>query len=130
MYWNMKNYLSNIFFKSEDPATLKEWYKKYLDFNVDDWGSTFWWKDNNGKPACTQWSQFKSDTVYFSPSTKDFMFNYRVEDLSLLLNKLKEEGVAVIGEIEEYDYGKFGWILDPEGNKIELWEPKDVAFLS
>ena len=122
--------IGGLFFKSDDPAKLKEWYKKHLDFNVDDWGSTFWWKDNNGKPACTQWSPFKSDTVYFSPSTKDFMFNYRVEDLSLLLNKLKEEGVAVIGEIEEYDYGKFGWVLDPEGNKIELWEPKDVAFLS
>ncbi|HSQ45643.1 MAG TPA: NAD(P)-dependent oxidoreductase, partial [Lutibacter sp.] len=122
--------VGGLFFKSEDPAKLKEWYKKHLDFNVDDWGSTFWWKDNSGKPACTQWSPFKSDTVYFSPSTKDFMFNYRVEDLSLLLNKLKQEGVAVIGEIEEYDYGKFGWILDSEGNKIELWEPKDVAFLS
>jgi D-3-phosphoglycerate dehydrogenase len=122
--------IGGLFFKSDDPAELKEWYKKHLDFNVDDWGSTFWWKDNNGKPACTQWSPFKSDTVYFSPSTKDFMFNYRVEDLSLLLNKLKEEGVAVIGEIEEYDYGKFGWVIDPEGNKIELWEPKDVTFLS
>lgn len=122
--------IGGLFFKSDDPAKLKEWYKKHLNFNVDDWGSTFWWKDNSGNPACTQWSIFKSDTVYFSPSTKDFMFNYRVEDLNLLLNKLKQEGVAVIGEIEEYDYGKFGWILDPEGNKIELWEPKDVAFLS
>ncbi len=122
--------IGGLFFKSEDPAKLKEWYKKHLDFNVDDWGSTFWWKDNQGKPACTQWSPFKSDTVYFSPSTKDFMFNYRVEDLSFLLNKLKQEGVVVIGEIEEFDYGKFGWILDSEGNKIELWEPKDVAFLS
>lgn len=122
--------IGGLFFKSEDPTKLKEWYKKNLDFNVDDWGTTFWWKDNNGKPASTQWSPFKSDTVYFSPSTKDFMFNYRVEDLALLLNKLKEEGVVVVGEIEEYDYGKFGWILDPEGNKIELWEPKDAAFLS
>jgi phosphoglycerate dehydrogenase-like enzyme len=122
--------IGGLFFKSEDPAKLKECYKKQLYFNFDYLGSTFWWKDNNEKPACTQWSPFKSDTVYFSPSTKDFMFNYRVEDLSLLLNKLKEEGVPVIGEIEEYDYGKFGWILDPEGNKIELWEPKDVAFLS
>ncbi len=122
--------IGGLFFKSEDPAKLKEWYKKNLDFNVDDWGTTFWWKDNNGKPASTQWNPFKSDTVYFSPSTKDFMFNYRVEDLVLLLNKLKEEGVVLVGEIEEYDYGKFGWILDPEGNKIELWEPKDAAFLS
>lgn len=122
--------IGGLFFKSDDPAKLKEWYKKYLDFNVDDWGSTFWWKDNNGKSACTQWSPFKRDTVYFSPSTKDFMFNYRVENLSALLNKLKVEGIPIIGEIEEFDYGKFGWILDLEGNKIELWEPKDVAFLS
>jgi phosphoglycerate dehydrogenase-like enzyme/predicted enzyme related to lactoylglutathione lyase len=122
--------IGGLFFKSDNPVKLKEWYKKHLDFNTDDWGATFWWKDNNRKSACTQWSPFKSDTVYFSPSTKDFMFNYRVEDLSLLLIKLKSEGVAIIGEIEEYDYGKFGWILDPEGNKIELWEPKDVAFLS
>ena len=70
-----------------------------------------------------------ADTTYFSPSEKPFMFNFRVDNLIELLKVLKEEGVTVVGEVEEYDYGKFGWILDPEGNKIELWEPIDKAFL-
>ena len=121
--------IGGLFFKTEDPAKLKEWYKTHLGFNTDDYGCTFWWKDNNNKPASTQWSPFKNDTAYFSPSKKDYMFNYRVENLVNLLTKLKDEGVTIIGEIEEYEYGKFGWILDPEGNKIELWEPIDSAFL-
>ncbi|HMC00094.1 MAG TPA: hypothetical protein VKN14_03555, partial [Flavobacteriaceae bacterium] len=77
----------------------------------------------------TQWSPFAKDTKYYEPSKKDFMFNYRVENLVELLSVLKEEGVTVIGEIEEYEYGKFGWIMDNDGNKIELWEPIDSAFL-
>ena len=121
--------IGGLFFKTEDPAKLKEWYKTHLGFNTDDYGCTFWWKDNNNKSASTQWSPFKNDTTYFSPSKKDYMFNYRVENLVNLLTKLKDEGVTIIGEIEEYEYGKFGWILDPEGNKIELWEPLDSAFL-
>ena len=120
--------IGGLFFKTEDPAKLKEWYKKYLGFNTDDWGCTFWWKDENNKPSSTQWSPFKSDTNYFTPSKKDYMFNYRVTNLAELINKLKYEGVKVVGKIEEYDYGKFGWILDPEGNKIELWEPIDTDF--
>ena len=95
---------------------------------VDAYGCTFWWKDNDGNDCSTQWSPFKDDTKYFSPSKKEFMMNFRVENLSELLTTLKDEGVTVIGEIEEYEYGKFGWILDPEGNKIELWEPIDNAF--
>lgn len=121
--------IGGLFFKTKDPAKLKEWYKKHLGFNTDDWGCTFWWKNNNGKPASTQWSLFKSDTSYFLPSKKDYMFNYRVDDLRELLKKLKEEGVSIVGEVEEYEYGKFGWIVDPDGNKIELWEPIDVTFL-
>jgi phosphoglycerate dehydrogenase-like enzyme/predicted enzyme related to lactoylglutathione lyase len=121
--------IGGLFFKTANPAKLKEWYKTYLGFNVDDWGCTFWWKNNDGKPASTQWSPFKSDTTYFSPSTKDYMFNYRVDNLVALLKKLKEENVVIVGEIEEYEYGKFGWIIDPDGNKIELWEPVDSAFL-
>lgn len=121
--------IGGLFFKTKDPAKLKEWYKKHLGFNTDEWGCTFWWKNNNGKPASTQWSPFKSDTPYFSPSKKDYMFNYRVDDLRELLKKLKEEGVSIVGEVEEYEYGKFGWIVDPDGNKIELWEPIDASFL-
>ncbi|MBG7630139.1 MAG: hypothetical protein IZT56_06885 [Bacteroidetes bacterium] len=120
--------IGGLFFKTDDPEKLKKWYKTHLDFNVDDWGCTFWWKDKKGNDASTQWSPFKSDTNYFSPSKKEFMFNYRVKNLKALLAKLKEENVTVIGEIEEYDYGKFGWILDPDGNKIELWEPIDTSF--
>lgn len=121
--------IGGLFFKTEDPSKLKEWYKTHLGFNVDDWGCTFWWKDKNGNKSSTQWSPFKSDTDYFSPSKKEYMFNYRVQNLEHLLEKLKNEGVSIIGDMESYDYGKFGWILDPDGNKIELWEPIDNAFL-
>lgn len=121
--------IGGLFFKTEDPVKLKAWYKTHLGFNTNDYGCTFWWKETNNKAASTQWSPFKNDTTYFSPSKKDFMFNYRVENLVDLLAKLKEEGVTIVGEMEEYEYGKFGWILDLEGNKIELWEPIDSAFL-
>jgi len=97
--------------------------------NTDTYGCTFWWKDKTGNDCSTQWSPFAEDTTYFSPSEKPFMQNFRVKNLSLLLEQLKNEGVSVVGEMEEFEYGKFGWILDPEGNKIELWEPIDSAFL-
>lgn len=128
----MKNRVTGIgglFFKSDDPGKTKDWYKKHLGFNTDNWGCTFWWKDNEGNKASTQWSPFPKDTNYFAPSKKEFMFNYRVENLVELLKVLEEEGVTIVGKMEEYDYGKFGWILDGDGNKIELWEPKDDAFL-
>ncbi|OAB80429.1 VOC family protein [Cochleicola gelatinilyticus] len=121
--------LGGFFFKTEDPKVIKEWYRKHLGLNTDDYGCTFWWKDENGTKCSTQWSPFKEDTTYFEPSKKQFMMNFRVEDLVALLATLKKEGVTIVGEIEEYDYGKFGWILDAEGNKIELWEPIDTAFL-
>lgn len=121
--------IGGVFFKTEDPKATKDWYKNNLGFNTDDWGCTFWWKDNEDKKASTQWSPFAKDTNYFEPSKKDFMFNYRVENLVELLEDLKEKGVKVMDKIEEYDYGKFGWIVDLDGNKIELWEPKDEAFL-
>jgi len=121
--------LGGFFFKTKDPKTTKEWYSKHLGLPVDDYGCTFWWKDKKGNDCSTQWSPFKDDTTYFSPSKKEFMMNFRVENLVELLKVLKEEGVTVVGEIEVYEYGKFGWILDPEGNKIELWEPVDKVFL-
>ncbi|WP_420571623.1 VOC family protein [Kordia sp.] len=120
--------LGGFFFKTEDPKGLKNWYGKHLGLPVDDYGCTFWWKDKEGNDCSTQWSTFPNDTKYFQPSEKQFMMNFRVENLVELLAVLKEEGVTVVGEIEEYSYGKFGWIIDPEGNKIELWEPKDDAF--
>jgi predicted enzyme related to lactoylglutathione lyase len=121
--------LGGIFFKTEDQKKTKDWYKNHLGLNTDDYGCTFWWKDEENKKCATQWSPFKSDTDYFEPSKKEFMINFRVENLVELLNILTKEGVTVVGKMEEYDYGKFAWILDNEDNKIELWEPIDSDFL-
>jgi predicted enzyme related to lactoylglutathione lyase len=116
--------LGGVFFKTTDPKKMKDWYGKHLGLPVDEYGASFRSVDiDTNVPATTVWSPFKQDTTYFKPSEKPFMFNYRVENLVALLNVLKEEGVQIIGEMEEYPYGKFGWIMDPEGNKIELWEP-------
>ena len=122
--------IGGLFFKSKNVKASKEWYKKHLGFNTDDYGATFWWKDKQGKDCSTQWSPFKKDTNYFEPSTNDFMFNYRVENLVELLETLKNEGVTIVGDIQEFEYGKFGWVLDNEGRKIELWEPIDDVFKS
>jgi len=124
--------VGGIFFKTQDPKKLKEWYGKHLGLPVDDYGASFKWIDPNNpnakEHATTAWSPFKSDTTYFEPSEKPYMFNYRVENLVELLKVLKEEGVQIVGEMQEFSYGKFGWIMDPEGNKIELWEPMDDGF--
>ena len=99
---------------------------------MDDYGASFPWLEVDKKdattPALTQWSPFSASSTYFEPSQKQFMFNYRVENLVELLKVLKEEGVEIVGEMQEFSYGKFGWIMDPDGNKIELWEPKDDGF--
>ena len=121
--------IGGIFFKTKDPKTTKDWYNKHLGLNTDQWGSTFWWKDKEGNDCSTQWSPMKDDTDYYEPSKKQFMINYRVENLEELLEELKKEGVEILGEMQTFDYGKFGWIMDPDGNKIELWEPNDKAFL-
>jgi predicted enzyme related to lactoylglutathione lyase len=124
--------IGGIFFKSEDPEKLRAWYGEHLGFNITQWGSTFQWIDANKRDAThlarTEWSPFTKDTSYFAPSEKSFMFNYRVENLTELLKVLQEEGVTIVGEPQEFPYGKFAWIMDPEGNKIELWEPKDEGF--
>ena len=121
--------LGGFFFKTKDPNAIKQWYNKHLGLNTDQYGCTFWWKDKEGQDCSTQWSPMKDDTNYFKPSKSHFMMNFRVENLEELLKVLRLEGVTVVGEIEEYSYGKFGWILDPDGNKLELWEPNDKAFL-
>jgi D-3-phosphoglycerate dehydrogenase len=120
--------IGGFFFKAQNSKELVAWYGRHLGLKTDDFGSTFWWKDENGKDCSTQWSPFAADTSYFAPSEKQFMQNFRVNDLENLLKKLFDEGVTIIGEMETYDYGKFGWILDSEGNKIELWEPIDKLF--
>lgn len=116
--------IGGIFFKSGDHKKLYEWYKKHLDIDYTDWGGHFKWKEiDTGNIATTSWGIFKHDTKYMEPSKKDMMINYRVDNLEDLLKVLKEEGVQIVGEMEVHEYGKFGWIMDPDGNKIELWEP-------
>lgn len=119
--------IGGIFFKCKDPGKITEWYHKNLGLDTNPYGASFEWYEapDEGKKAMTQWTPFADNTKYFEPSEKDFMINYRVEDLETLVEELKENGVTVLDDIESYDYGKFVHILDPEGNKIELWEPKD-----
>ncbi|HLA54831.1 MAG TPA: D-2-hydroxyacid dehydrogenase family protein [Flavobacterium sp.] len=121
--------IGGVFFKSKNSKELVAWYGKHLGLKTDAYGSAFWWKDAAGNDCSTQWSPFAENTDYFNPSEKQFMQNFRVENLESLLEKLQREGVVIVGEMQSFDYGKFGWILDPEGNKIELWEPNDSAFL-
>ncbi len=121
--------IGGIFFKTKDPKAVKYWYRDHLGLNTDQWGSTFWWKNKEGEECSTQWSPFKEDAEYFEPSKKEFMMNFRVENLDELLKTLKAEGVQVMDKTESVEEGKFGWIVDLEGNKIELWEPNDKAFL-
>ena len=117
--------LGGIFFKSKNPAALRDWYAKHLDFDVEDWGCKFEWRSPNADTgeAYSVWSPFREDTLYFDPSPKPFMLNFVVHDLYALRELLKNEGVTVFEETEESEFGKFGWIMDPEENKIELWEP-------
>jgi predicted enzyme related to lactoylglutathione lyase len=118
--------LGGVFFKCADPKAMNAWYAKNLGINAGDYGATFEWRheDNPEKKGTTAWSTFSETTKYFNPSTKPFMVNYRVDDLVALVEELKKDGVTIVDEISDYDYGKFIHILDPEGNVIELWEPK------
>lgn len=122
--------LGGIFFKSKNPDELVQWYKDNLGIECDEYGHTFEWRrpENKEKMGYTVWSIFDKGTKYLDPSGNDFMINYRVENLKELLEEFKAKGLQVVGDIEEYDYGKFGWIMDPEGHKIELWEPVDEVF--
>ena len=119
--------IGGIFFKCKDPKAINEWYKTHLGFDTTPYGTSFEWReiDDSTKKGVTQWNPFAENTKYFAPSTKDFMINYRVENLEALVEELKKENVTIVDKIETYDYGKFVHILDPEGNKIELWEAKD-----
>jgi predicted enzyme related to lactoylglutathione lyase len=122
--------IGGIFFKTKDPKKMKSWYKKNLGLITNEYGSVFEFRstDEPNQKGYLVWSPFSQDTKYFDPSKKEFMINYRVENLVELLEQLKKEGIEIIGEMEEYDYGKFAHIIDPEGNKIELWEPVDKVF--
>jgi predicted enzyme related to lactoylglutathione lyase len=120
--------IGGIFFKCKDPNKMKDWYKTHLGFDGNQYGVNFEWRDaaDPSKKGSTQWSPFAETTKYFEPSTKEFMVNYRVANLEALVEQLKIEGVTIVDKIEAFDYGKFVHIMDPEGNKIELWEPKDA----
>lgn len=119
--------IGGIFFKCKDPDKVKEWYKTHLGLNTGEYGAMFEWREaaDETKKGATAWNTFKETTKYFEPSTKDFMINYRVENLEALVAELKQNGVTVVDSIETYDYGKFVHILDVEGNKVELWEPSE-----
>lgn len=112
--------IGGVFFKCKNPDKMREWYKTHLGFDTNEYGATF---ESENKKVSTQWTPFAEDTKYFEPSSKDFMINYRVENLEALIIELKKEGVTIVDEMETYDFGKFVHILDIEGNKIELWEP-------
>ena len=122
--------IGGIFFKSKDPNQMKEWYKTNLGLDTDQYGTNFEWHQgaDSSKKGFTQWSPFTESTKYFEPSTKEFMINYRVENLESLVEDLVKNGVTITDKIESFEYGKFVHILDIEGNKIELWEPNDVEY--
>lgn len=122
--------IGGIFFKADDPTALKAWYAKHLGLQTDQYGTNFEWIQANDSTlrGFTQWSPFSSKTTYFAPSEKEFMINYRVDNLERLIEELQINGVKILDEMESYDYGKFVHILDPENNKIELWEPIDHVY--
>ena len=122
--------IGGIFFKCKDPNKMRDWYKLHLGLNTNNYGAVFEWRQgaDTTKKGFTQWSPFKETTTYFSPSSKDFMINYRVENLDKLLEQLKKDAVTITDTVETVEYGKFVHIMDIENNKVELWEPNDVEF--
>lgn len=122
--------IGGVFFFSENPEEAKKWYSENLGLETNQWGSSFEFRNANRPKEINylQWSPFKKGSEYFSPSKKEFMINYRVQNIEALIEKLKTNGVTVLDSIESYDYGKFVHIMDNEGNKIELWEPIDSVF--
>jgi predicted enzyme related to lactoylglutathione lyase len=120
--------IGGVFFKAKDPAALCAWYKKHLGIDVQEWGGTaFVWSDEAGNPiqGTTIWSIGSAEGDHFAPSSASFMINYRVSDLDALLQALRDEGCNVLPKSETGEYGKFGWVMDPEGNKVELWQPPE-----
>jgi predicted enzyme related to lactoylglutathione lyase len=121
--------IGGIFFFSDNPQEAKEWYAKNLGLEINEWGSSSFESRNINRPEeinSLQWCPFNKGDEYFSPSKKDFMINYRVQNIEGLVNQLKNNGVTILDSIAAYDYGKFIHIMDKEGNKIELWEPNDI----
>lgn len=122
--------IGGIFIKAKDSTALRHWYSKHLGMDIDDWGGMiFNWNgpDTDGENVSTTWSIFDESSTYFSPSDRPFMVNYIVKDLHRVLADLRSEGCAVDEKTEASEYGNFGWVMDPEGNRIELWEPPKKA---
>jgi predicted enzyme related to lactoylglutathione lyase len=118
--------IGGIFFKAKDPVALRTWYQTHLGIDVQEWGgAALPWTDAAGNPTAgtTIWSVSGAESDYFAPSDATFMINYRVADLHALLGALRAEGCTVLDTTDESEFGKFGWVIDPEGNKVELWEP-------
>ena len=122
--------IGGIFFRSKNPQETRAWYGKNLGLAIDDYGSPFEFRNANQPEEINylRWSPFDEETEYFAPSEKEFMINYRVQNIEGLVKILRSNGVIIVDEIEEFEYGKFIHIMDPEGNKIELWEPIDSFF--
>jgi predicted enzyme related to lactoylglutathione lyase len=114
--------LGGIFFKARDPQALSAWYAQHLGLKVEEFGGTLF-RDDASLPGYLVWAPFKDDTTYFDPSTQPFMVNFRVDDLDALLAALRAAGVQVDARVDESEFGRFGWIMDPEGNRVELWQP-------
>jgi predicted enzyme related to lactoylglutathione lyase len=114
--------LGGIFFKSRDPAALTAWYAKHLGLQPEDWGGVQFDEDA-ARPGCTLWMPFAADTNHFAPSAQPYMLNFRVDDLDALLGQLRDAGVVVDERTDNSELGHFGWIMDPEGTRIELWQP-------
>lgn len=122
--------IGGIFFGSKNPTEIREWYGKNLGLAIDDYGSPFEFRNANRPDEINylRWSPFEEGSEYFAPSEKEFMINYRVQNIEGLVKKLRVNGVIIVDKIETYEYGKFIHIMDPEGNKIELWEPNDEEY--
>ncbi|MBC7889939.1 MAG: VOC family protein [Ferruginibacter sp.] len=122
--------VGGIFFRCKNPGLQREWYEKHLGLVTDTYGTSFEWRhsDDSTKKGFTAWSPFADDTAYFGETSRQYMINYRVENLELLVAALINEGVTIVDEIENYEYGKFVHILDGEGNRVELWEPNDTEY--
>jgi predicted enzyme related to lactoylglutathione lyase len=118
--------IGGAFFKARDPEALAAWYRERLGVPVEDGNfAVFRWGGAGGAAGSTTWAVFRDDTDYFGPSHGGFMLNFRVGDLDRVLGELRQEGVEVLDKVEEHEYGRFGWIVDPEGNRVELWQPPE-----
>jgi predicted enzyme related to lactoylglutathione lyase len=119
--------VGGVFFKAKDPKALAAWYRDVLGLPLEVWGGAKLRYDAPKHPPALIWNAFPATTTYFAPSTGEFMINYAVDDMDAFLARLSEKGVAILKRVDDAQNGRFAWILDPEGNKIELWQPKLTA---